>query len=74
MSTQASIDIPGIDKSRASLTSSKFTVSSGQDEEPSESKGEFDADENKASIAAGRAGKSRGDSAVMKRERHRVRP
>ena len=74
MSTQASIDIPGIDKSRASLTSSKFTVSSGQDEEPSESKGEFDADENEASIAAGRAGKSRGDSAVMKRERHRVHP
>ena len=68
------INIPSIDKSRASLTSSKFTVSSGQDEEPSQSKGEFDADENEASIAAGRVGKSEEDSAVMKRERHRVCP
>ena len=74
MSTQALIDIPSINKSRASLTSSKFTISSGQDEEPSKSKGEFDVDENEASIAAGRVGKSGGDSAVMKRERHRVCP
>ena len=70
-SVKVPIDIPAVDKSRASSTSSRLTIASGQDDEYA-MQGEFDADENEASIAAARAGKSGGGTAVTKDNKDRV--
>ena len=66
------INIPSVAPSRASSTSSGFTVTSSQDDE-AVTHGEFDADENEASIAVARVEKSRGGTAATREIKDRVR-
>lgn len=65
---EGSVDIPSVERSRASSTSSWFTKSSGQEHED----GEFDADEDEMSMEAGRAAKNEGARPMVKGHKTQV--